>query len=220
MAASCCQMCCSPSVPGDDSSLLACLYACSPSSQGGGLQPCAGVMGGLGLQWGWEPDCASDAVAQCDLYPSFHGAPCRSLQGQQVLARRTLSPSQQPLLRSGGNISCQDLSSPGCSLESAMAAQLTPRFFGPPVASQWVLPTASWAARHACPKNSSPGGAGVGKEGEWLQWQWVELAAPSWGGEKYPGWIIGSPEHRKSVHASDISPNLSCFATCPPKKRI
>jgi len=88
--------------------------------------------------------------------------------------------------------------------------QLTPRFFWPPVASQRILSI----ARHARPKNSSPGGAGVEKEGEWLRWRWAELAAPSWGCEKYPGSIIDSPEHGKSVRASDISPNLFCFATC------
>lgn len=95
--------------------------------------------------------------------------------------------------------------------------QLTPRFFGPPWHPTGFFPQ---PRGHACPKTSSPGGAGVDKEGEWLRWQWAERAAPSWGCEKYPRWIIDSPEHRKSVHASDISPNLSCFATCPPKKRI
>lgn len=87
------------------------------------------VLGKLG--WGWEPECAADAVSGRGPCPSFHGTPCRSSQGQQVPARRALSPSQRSLLRSGGNISCQDLSSPGCSLESATAAADTQVSFTP-----------------------------------------------------------------------------------------
>lgn len=59
---------------------------------------------------------------------------------------------------------------PRLQLESEMAAA-DAHFFWPPVASQWVLPTALHAARRARSKNSSPGGAGVDGEGEWLQWQ-------------------------------------------------
>lgn len=70
-------------------------------------------------------------------------------------------PISAALFRSGGNISCQDLSSPGCSSESEMAAA-DAHFFSPPVAYWQVLPAALHAARHACSKTSSPGGAGGG----------------------------------------------------------
>lgn len=112
---------------------LARVYACSSSSEGCGWLRLYRSSRGLG--WGQEPDCVSDAVAQCDLYPSFHRAPCWSLRGQQVPARRTPSP----LLR-GGNISCQDLSSPGCSLELEMAAADALSFLAPHVR---VLPACS-----------------------------------------------------------------------------
>lgn len=181
---------------------LARVYTSSPVSEG-----CGGELG-----WGWEPERVADADAGRDPCPSFHGAPCRSSQGQQVPARRALSPSQRSLLRSGGNISCQDLSSPGCSLESVTAAADAQVFFAP---SPWhpggffpqpdvpVPKIPLWEMLRAS-----------GCSGNRQSWQ-----VPPGAGEKYPGWLIDSPEHGKSVHASDISPNLSCFATCPLEKK-
>lgn len=41
---------------------------------------------------------------------------------------------------------------------------------------------------------------------------------PPWGSEKYPGWVIDSPEPGKRVEASDISPNLLCVVPTKKKK--
>lgn len=141
------------------------------------------------------------------------------MQGQQVPARRALSPSQRPLLRSGGNISCQDLSSPGCSSVSEMAAADT-LLSALPVASWQALPFLSIQPNVPIPNTPLREALGWIREGEWPQWQWAELAAPSQRCEKYPGWLIDSAELGKSLHASHICPNLSCFATCPLKKNM
>lgn len=113
-AASCCQMCCSRL--GEAIPCASCPFPAPP--------------------WPWvapwccgngEPGLGLHAWSSCTMSPVPVLPASRSLQGQQVPARRALSAAQQPLLGSGGNISCQE-PSPRAAARSWLCQQLAPVF--------------------------------------------------------------------------------------------